>query len=392
MDNATFERISDDLGITLRGDKVTKLENPHSYVVYKEKDHFYKYLREYFNKGHSLCYPFNAMSKECMVSVFEDENDWIAQPKLYGCRVLLLCLPGYGCRIYSRKLDEETGFGVDLTHKLIWFLSLKENINHTPMLIDGMIVSDRLKSRNLKDRYRGEEDNGISYILSLEKEESERVQRKYMALRFVGLDVLMFNDQDLRPFPLRHRMGVLDDIRSYSNIGRIKTVAMSKKRFYVSCVDDGYEGIVLKNLTRPYTSHRDPSCMVKVKRNCSSFRDDIDLFVSDIRQGHLILSSYFLTHKKTCEEVEVGRCTLPDLDKQDITFFEKVLGKTIPSLDVIGQVVSAKVRNFNPVTRKFGSVKVNWRKGFRGDKHRLDCVLTSDLGGEKFLNKLLGSK
>ncbi len=374
----------DDLLLLLRNNSITP-KSPMSH----------KYLRYFYSP--MLCHLFNTLKKDEQKAILEDKN-WICEPKYYGNRVFITYFKGEGFKIFSRKLSEITFLPEEITEKLYFqFPNISTDIS---FIMDGMIVLDTVRSKSDRDPYLSLEDNAVTYIMSLPTEESIAFQIKYAKMSIVALDLLMIDSKNSSSLPLFKRRKLLEDL-VYGRLKKLKEplnfllppqVSEDKIDYFEHCIDNGYQGVVLKNSNKSYNynNKRLKDLALKIKRNCCSYTDDIDLFISGVdREGNIELSSYFEDSKGNMYEAVIGTTPPPDNIKKQFLFNNDFFGDYTLDPDLFGKVVVVRASGFDLVKKRYNTVYVKWSKGYREDKHRLDCILQEDIVGAKFLRNVI---
>jgi len=358
----------------------------------------FKWLKEFSSP--MLCYPFSEMRKEERRDLLLDDKNWVTEPKYYGCRVFITYFKGEGIRFFTRKLCEETFLPFDITDNVFVRFPKFDLDEGNFFILDGMIVSDRVKRKGNGDIYIGMEKTAINHVLSLPNEESIYMQQKYLRLSVVAFDLLILGDKEVHKFPFKERRSLLNKLLSNElegfNMGRIP-IKISQQHVgeKIQRFDDyekeGYEGIVVKNINMPYypSVDRNNQYMVKIKRGYGSFVDDIDLFISGIYKNNIELSSYFLTKSGIMYEAIVASVPTPDVIPTTEVPYSDFIGDSLIPISFIGQVVTARVSHFDEVKRRFTYVRVKWPKRFRIDKGRFDCVLPESVVGTEFLKSVI---
>lgn len=358
----------------------------------------FKWLREF--PSPMLCYPFSEMKKEERRDLLLDDVNWVTEPKYYGCRVFITYFKGEGLRFFSRKLCEETFLPFDITDNVFVRFPKFDLGDENFFILDGMLVSDKIRRKGNGDIYRGMEKTAVNHVLSLPRDESIYMQQKYVRLSVVAFDLLVLGEKEVHKFPLRERRNLLkkllsDELEGYET-GRLPIKIPpqhvgEKIQHFDDYEKEGYEGIVVKNINMPYYPQLDrrSQYMVKIKRGYGSFVDDVDLFISGIFKNKIELSSYFLTKSGIMYEAIVGDVPVPDTIPQTEVPCSDFVGDSLIPISYIGQVVTAKISHFDRVKRRFKYVRVKWTKRPRMDKGRFDCVLTEDVVGTEFLKSVI---
>jgi ATP-dependent DNA ligase len=338
-----------------------------------------------------LLFPFSSLHNKEKSTLVKDDY-FVCEPKYYGNRVFLSHFKGEGLRIFSRKYDEDSCLPIELTEKVF----IPGTTEYTgEFILDAIIVSNNVRGK-MDDFYTDCEENSVSYLLSLDKEETLSFQRNNLGLKIVLLDVLYVNSCNSTVYSYECRKKMLKSIfDKYLSSNRIfeysNHYSGDKIEFYDKCINDGYSGIVLKNKCKVYAhdSIRSRNSAIKIKKNYCCPLDDLDLFISSSYKNVIELSSFFRSGG-TCYEKVMGYTPIPDKiwETKEYMRYSDLFGDYTISPKIIGSVVHARASRFSTQKNEFLGLKVNWRRGFREDKNRFDCCIDTNLHGSGYLKKL----
>lgn len=354
-----------------------------------------------FLNGHSLCFPFNRLQKEEIYNIFYDES-WTIEPKFYGNRVFITYTKENGFKFFSRAIDDDYLFK-DITSKIFFsdkYSLINENMLKidAPFVLDGMVVSFKIKSKPKNDRYLGLEDNFVSYIVGLDENESKKIQQKYCTFDIVAFDVLRVKNVSFLSTSFKKRREVLKKIVSGSLGEELPFIIpesynSNKMEKLISFIESGFEGGVFKNSETGYSQmSRDKNSMVKIKRNYIDFKNDVDAFISGFSDNKIIFSTYIKTQSGEMIESQIGTSKIPENLKKVIgkdIIYSDTFGDFLLYPEYFGKVFTVSVGGYNENKKEFNKMKVYWRRGIRSDKTRFDCVIDSNIVGVDLLKKIL---
>lgn len=239
-------------------------------------------------------------SQEDQDAIWDNDNtDWIWEEKLDGCRALLCYDPATGFDMYSRNLSVTDQLPINYGEKILWpKLDLSQLT--IPFVLDCEILPKH-KEIDKSGEFTPVADtqlNLISSILSLNEEDSKKVQEKN-PVKFVTFDILYLNDKPMFDLPLNERKKYLHTLLPYLTRAGVPIeepltlqYGQDKLAFYNSILNAGGEGVVVKDLRSKYdTSGKRAGEWVKIKRSVSQamsaegLGDTIDAFVIGFEEG-----------------------------------------------------------------------------------------------------------
>jgi bifunctional non-homologous end joining protein LigD len=185
-------------------------------------------------------------------------KDLVYEPKYDGIRALVHIGPrGDAVRIWSRLGNEKTSQFPSIVHALErWRATLR-----APVLVDGEIVA-------LDDAGRPAGFQRLQGRIHLTgARDVERIERA-QPVAFIAFDLLRAGDDDLRGLPLTERRGRLERL-----VGRLTdaTLRLSEqatgdgRALYERAIEEGWEGLIVKEARAPYQSGRRSPAWRKLK-------------------------------------------------------------------------------------------------------------------------------
>lgn len=214
---------------------------------------------------------------------------WVAQRKLNGCRLVMHFVKGKGVFSHSRTVSVKTYRFQELSGQFL-FHDFVPDFDAT---IDCEVIVEKpidTRGYTAKGELTKSSLHSTVSLLHLEAVSSRKVQLDQNApLIVMPFDVTMLDGQDLRGKRLVER---LQHLQTFANvIGETKlaqyfqfppVVFENKREFFERIVDEGGEGVVLKNLNAAYSdsSSRPRDGWVKVKK-----RIEFDAFVTGFKPG-----------------------------------------------------------------------------------------------------------
>lgn len=189
----------------------------------------------------------NAVPKNKLEQLYNDPN-YIAERKYDGSRYILQVAPE-GVFFTSRK-ESVNGGMVDKTKNVPQIINDSENLPRNTIL-DGEIDVPGDK-RNFKF---------VQSVMGSLPERARELQKENVPLVYKVFDILELNGEDLRIKPLIERRKLLGQLISEGKFEYIELVPQytDKRELYEKEIENGQEGIMLKNLNSIYQEDRSPS-------------------------------------------------------------------------------------------------------------------------------------
>ena len=343
-------------------------------------------------------YLYTKLSESEKAHIWQDNNEWIAEQKYNGWRIMITYYPDSGFCFWGGNLSDKTCLPQDFTDHIR--LGDKHpsdkslhNLTKRPVLIDAECVTyDPVEQ--LDGAYTTNTLDAVKAVLGSDPERAVNLQKQGADLIFHCFDMLLpLGPLNNGKTSLAVRQEWLLDALSneFKDIHQLQltdAITTDKKHYCNELWRMGEEGVVLKNVNQPYTSNgRLKTHAIKVKRTMSGeIGDDIDAFITGYYQtpewskkgkiGGIVLSVIKMEHCKTYPSIgaehEIAVVTsMPDewraVFTEDFTSgTNKYIGKV---LVVDGQELSNK-------NQKIMHARVDWKRGFREDKSPSDCLLS----------------
>lgn len=361
-----------------------------------------------------LCYSYKDLKPEEQQECMESDN-WIAERKLNGCRMLITYHPDEGFGFFSRNISVTDFLPIDYTDKILLKYAKRGTSLYSANSFTGIDYSFVLDAEALCDKvdidttlYRGKQGtvtgkklNAVITILAIETEISHRIQREQAPLRLVVFDALQSGDRILWKWPLRSRLTIrncLVDRLKYRmgiEISEVDSIYESKQEFYDQLLAEGDEGIVLKNLDSPYirTSSRSRKGFVKRKRSMEEAGGaDIDAYITGFVPsnpknawadliGGLEMSVMLIDENGNEREAVIAVVSAMNMVLRDAMTVYDADGKPALNPVFLRQVLTINGQDCSPKSKRFMHAVADWDRGFREDKSWTECRME-----EKFLN------
>ena len=232
--------------------------------------------------------------KEVQQKLVWESNDWVAEPKIDGCRCLILWdAKEKRFHFYSRN-NSVTDYLPQDYSDTIYVTSKDFNYANNFVLDCEVISTDPEAETNIQCLTQLQ---STAALLALNPEDSIAIQKR-TPLKFVIFDCLQDGDRLIdKPWTVRHSHAAelynkLHDSGFCCELNKVventKENPYAKREFYEQYIAQNGEGVVLKNKNAVYhaTSSRTIDC-VKVKRSTSdTIANDIDAFVTDYVLGN----------------------------------------------------------------------------------------------------------
>lgn len=379
----------------------------------------------------SLCYRYDELKPDMQDELW-DSNDYIAESKLNGCRILLAYHPEEGFRFFSRHVSVQDYLPIDYSNNIFlrgfnetlekyfsgtgvpfrqnsFYLLGKDyrslslgGIFSAPFILDCEIVASGNVNTNELLKYGGNitesEQNATSTLLSLSPDTSKRIQLdQNVILQFYPFDILYLGDGWVKDLPYKDRYIYLGRVKSelkkffdVIDVPRYLTKEEKELAWQHQLANKG-EGLVFKNINKSYqaTEARKNDVQIKLKRSMSNGSvekgEDIDAFISgfvkpDPKRG---LAEYiggikFSVIMRTLdgEEVEHHLATVSGipLELRKVMTVLDASGKPELNPDYLNKVCVIDGMSISPKSLRFSHARSKF--DFRSDKTKYDCVLS----------------
>lgn len=318
-----------------------------------------------------------------------DSNEWVAEEKFNGWRIVVTYIPEDGFCFWSGNISDVNFLPVNYTNHVL--LQTKNNKPVDPYFFNECFIMDTEavcfdQVETLEGMLSTNTLDAVGAILGSNTDRATEIQRKNsVTLQFMCFDVVFPNSPEALKTPFIHRRENLIQILANCNVSNFQLAEQKtkgKRRFLNSLWARGAEGVVLKNITKPYVSGgRVKTHAIKVKRSMSGeIGDNIDAFISGFiitpeyakrgLIGGLELSVYTANGRKHHIATVTG---ISDTLRKEMT----TMSSGEPCLDerFYNKVVVVDGQELSSRHRKLMHAKIDWLTGFRKDKIASDCVL-----------------
>lgn len=354
-----------------------------------------------------LCQRLTVLNPDYQEDIWKSD-EWIAEEKMDGVRLLMIHIDGK-TRFYTRNISVSDFLPIEY-HKNIYLGNVDLSQIKTDFIIDMEVISNNSNIDTMVGN-RGviclTQLQSITALLSLNYEESIKIQKSFDTppIEFKSFDCLYYNGEWITEKPLYQRVEYLIPIvknlqEKGVQISRPISTYQNKKAFYNCIVQNGGEGIVLKNVNTKYISNntRNKNGWVKVKRSMTEslsnegLSDTIDAFVSGYERsdenkslsdyvGTLIFSVYLVDEKGNKKIHEIAKISGLGMELRKKITFKNDLDEPVLDKDWYGKVASIDGVCVSSRVRRLRHARlVNWRS----DRSSDTCILD-----EEFLNSLI---
>ncbi len=337
-------------------------------------------------------YRFNALKPIDQDSVMADNNEWMAEKKINGWRMMVTFIPGTTPRFWGGNLSTVNFLPTDYTKHAVlkpgrdkytqaypatskMFVSLLDN----PCILDcEVVVGDNdVEMSDHASLIHVQEILGSSPDRARMLQQDETLLFKVFDCVDPAKPTKAYFERKLDAMAAVSTLTdkITNDLWQFE---AVKPIANNKKAYVNKLWKEGAEGVILKHKLAVYTpGSRLRTHQIKVKRSHSDMvGDDIDVFISRIFDtpewtkqnliGGVELSLYLQSGKDSEEHVIAKVTSIPDSIRKDLTDDpEAWLGKVVVC---DGQDLSAR-------NRRLLHAKVSWSRGVRKDKNPMDCVM-----------------
>jgi hypothetical protein len=343
-------------------------------------------------------YRFSSLNKQQQAEVFEDANDWYAERKLNGWRMMVTFIPRTAPMFWGGNLSTVNFLPTNYTNHILFktkdfpdgvpvSLGIFKYLfpKNTFILDCEVIVKDKVE--DLSEHYsliQVQEILGSSTDRARLLQANSTLQFKIFDVIFPDLPSMRYED---RKFTLLDVMSVLrsNDLTQFSLVPHYLG---NKKRYVNKIWKEGGEGIILKKGSASYLpGSRLRTHQIKVKRTHSgAVGDDIDAFITKVYStpewskkgliGGVELSLYISSGESLKQHIIAAVTSIPDDIRQSMTDDPSAWLNSVVVVD--GQELSAR-------NRRLLHARVDWERGRRTDKNPGECIMElEEIEGVKF--------
>lgn len=237
--------------------------------------------------------------------LWEDNNNWIFQEKIDGCRCLICYDERFGFDFYSRNLSVSDCLPISYKTKLVipeinkQFLS---NLGIKNFILDSELVPLNKEINNMSDGSNVVADTQLNLVTSIlgSLDDLSHKLQETNPLKFMVFDIIKCNSEWLIDKTLKDRYYQLLEIYKCvkqsgfnDRISLVPSTRTNKRQFYNDILSVGGEGCVAKDLNSKYDiKERRAGEWIKLKRTVSQsllmekVGDTIDAFITGFKLGN----------------------------------------------------------------------------------------------------------
>jgi ATP-dependent DNA ligase len=351
-----------------------------------------------------LCFNYKDLKSTEQENILNSEN-WLAETKIDGCRMVVTFHPDYGFEFFSRDVSDITMLPNSYTDKILLVMngliktpsSYKGAFKQSFILDGEVIVSDKnLDTTEQGGGFSVTELNATVSILGSSPERAIEIQMNGNTLKFYIFDCLEFDGKNLIELPLRDRRKYLnkliDGIKYVTPFEIPESTTVNKAEFFDRLVAEGQEGVVLKNLDEKYyvSTSRKRNVQIKMKRSLSdSKNEDIDCFITgfvppkkgsalDVKNliGGVKVSLYLTEADGTETEHWIATVSgMTDGLRKKMTILDDE-GKPSLNPEYLNKVIAVNGQDISSVSNRMSHARSDFL--FRVDKKPTDCLQTRE--------------
>lgn len=326
-------------------------------------------------------YRFDHLNADQQVAIFNNDNEWIAETKYDGWRIVMTHIPGTRLHFWGSNLSTTNFMPVNYTHHLPPVYLEQEDaqcmLDAEALCYDTVVTQDGLPSTNTRE--------AIAAILGSSAEVAMAIQLE-ATVNIMIFDMLMLADLALNARKIKLARS---SVKTIENFSLAPSYRLGKKKELQRIWKEGGEGMVVKHLYRTYDhGGRKRTHAVKVKKSAAGIiGDNIDAFVSGYiltpvhsdndLVGGLVMSVYMDNNLH-----EVATITnMPDHIRY--AFTNIVEGMPVLAEEAYGLVYEIDGQELSSRNTKLMHAKVvSWTP--RKDKTKLDCTMHNANISERF--------
>lgn len=236
--------------------------------------------------------------------IWENNNKYMFQEKIDGCRCMFCYDKNFGNDYYSRNKSVTDCLPISYKTKLLMpeiNQNVLNNFGINNFIIDSELIPLHKSIENMLDGTETVADTQLNLVTSIlgSLDDLSHKLQETNPLKFMAFDLIKLNDEWLIDLPLVERykklIKILSIIKSAGlndRIEPIRTTMINKEQFYNHILAEGGEGCVVKDLTSKYDIlGKRAGEWIKVKRTVSQSileektGDTIDVFVTGFKEG-----------------------------------------------------------------------------------------------------------
>lgn len=237
--------------------------------------------------------------------LWDDNNNWIFQEKIDGCRCLLCYHENFGWDFYSRNLSITDCLPISYKTKLLIPEINKDFMKAngiTSFIIDSELVPVNKEIKSMSDGTNVVADTQLNLVTSIlgSLDDLSHKLQETNPLKFMSFDLIKLNDDWLINDILRDRYkklltiyNIIKQAGFQDRINLVPSTMINKHQFYDNILSVGGEGCVAKDLNSKYDiKGKRAGEWIKLKRTISQsllmeeVGDTIDAFVTGYKLGN----------------------------------------------------------------------------------------------------------
>lgn len=309
--NKSRRRVDKSTGEYYMESTVKDLEKAvQSYYLKKYKEE--NTLSPFMNKILTLDSPMLALQQKdkkldsVRDSLWEDNNQWMFQEKIDGCRCMVCYDLDFGWDMYSRNKSITDCLPISYKTKLL-MPEIKTDVlskyGIKSFIIDTELVPLQKQINAMANGVELVADTQLSLVTSIlgSLDDLSHRMQETNPLKFIAFDLVMLNGQWLTDYPLLKRDKVLNGVINALKFAgmdirleKVQSTVVDKHKFYEHILSSDGEGVVAKDLNSKYDLlGKRAGEWIKIKRTVSQsllmekMGDTVDAFVSGFTEGTL---------------------------------------------------------------------------------------------------------
>ena len=231
--------------------------------------------------------------------LWEDNNNWTAEEKMDGARMITMLFAGGGFSAFSRNNSDVNYLPIPYNNQIYVGEIDWSKITDTFILDNEIICTNPNVQTSFNNLETETMLQAVTSLLALKKEDTIALQKMYdRPLKFMAFDCIYWNGEWIMDKPLKERREYLikaveQMIEAGFNVEMNKWVTINKKAFYKNIIKNGGEGCIIKDINSVYkaTSTRSHRSWVKAKKTMSEMLtetgtgDTIDAWITGYTLG-----------------------------------------------------------------------------------------------------------
>lgn len=242
--------------------------------------------------------------KEVQDQIWTDDNNWIFQEKIDGCRCMLCYSKEFGWDMYSRNKSVKDCLPISYKNKLLMPEVKQEVLDRGRIhdfIIDTELVPLNKTINDLQDGTQLVADTQLNLVTSIlgSLDDLSHKMQSSNPLKFIAFDLIMINGEWQTNKLLFERDKKLNILIPWLKLAgmdvrleKVKSTMADKHSFYDQILSCKGEGVVAKDLNSSYDLlGKRAGEWVKIKRTMSQsilmekLGDTIDAFVTGFKEG-----------------------------------------------------------------------------------------------------------